>query len=205
MKNKKSTRFGIMILAALVSLAGSREILAQERFTIDEKSEMVIKGTSTLHDWETKATELNGSGVFDIKNQTIASIDNFKLLIPVRSLEGSKKGMDNKIYEALKADKAPNIDFELSSIDQVSSDKIVVSGKMTVAGKSKNVKLESSYKIENGSLHVNGTHAMKMTEFDVAPPTAMMGAIKAGDQVQIEYNLILQNENNNLRTSKKTN
>jgi polyisoprenoid-binding protein YceI len=189
------------ILVALVVLIATNVVSAQDKFSVADESKIVVQGTSTIHDWETKVTEFSGGGVFAINSQTIELVNNFQLSIPVKSLESGKKGMDNKIYEALKADKAPHIQFQFRDAQFTSPGKVTVKGKMTIAGKSKDVQLVSDYRVDNGNIIVKGTHSMKMTEFDIAPPTAMMGTVKAGDQIQIVYDLLFINETNSLKTS----
>jgi polyisoprenoid-binding protein YceI len=201
MKKREKMKFRILFAIATFVLAVQFNVYAQDRFIVSEESKVVVKGTSSLHDWETNVTEINGGGVFALGANSIESANNFHLSIPVKSMESGKRGMDNKIYEALKANKSPKIEFQFKNISQQSSGKITVNGKMTVAGKAKDVQLTSDYVIDNGNIIVKGVHSMKMTEFDIDPPTAMLGAVRAGDQIQIEYNLILLNQTNNL-TSK---
>jgi polyisoprenoid-binding protein YceI len=201
MKKGKVRKFRIMYAMVAFILVVQVNVLAQERFVVAEQSKMVIKGTSSIHDWETNVTEINGSGVFALNSNSVESVNNFQMSIPVKSLESGKKGLDNKVYEALKANKSPKIEFQFRDANQITPGKITVNGKMTIAGKSKDVQLTSDYKVENGNVIVNGSHSMKMTEFDVDPPTAMLGTVRAGDQIQIEYNLVFTNATNNL-TSK---
>jgi polyisoprenoid-binding protein YceI len=201
MKKGKVRKFRIMYAMVAFILVVQVNVLAQERFVVAEQSKMVIKGTSSIHDWETNVTEINGSGVFALNSNSVESVNNFQMSIPVKSLESGKKGLDNKVYEALKANKSPKIEFQFRDANQITPGKITVNGKMTIAGKSKDVQLTSDYKVEKGNVIVNGSHSMKMTEFDVDPPTAMLGTVRAGDQIQIEYNLVFTNETNNL-TSK---
>ena len=42
------------------------------------------------------------------------------------------------------------------------------------------------------SITFNGSYKLKMTEYKVDPPTAMLGAIKTGDGIEVKYNLILK-------------
>jgi hypothetical protein len=196
MENRRKIKFRILFAIATFLLAVQLNSYAQERFIVSDESKVVVKGTSSLHDWVTDVTEINGGGIFALGANAIESANNFHLSMPVKSMASGKKGMDNKIYEALKADKSPMIEFQYKNISQQSPGKITVNGKMTIAGKSKDVQLVSDYAIINGNIIIKGVHSMKMTEFEVDPPTAMLGAVRAGDQIQIEYNLVLLNHNN---------
>lgn len=192
----------MLFFITVIIIAIHVDVSAQDRFKVADESKMVVKGTSTIHDWESKVTEINGGGVFALNTQTIESVNNFKLSIPVKSMESGKKGLDNKVYEALKADKSPTIEFQFKDAHQATPGKITVKGKLSVAGHTKDIQLTSDYQLDNGNILVKGTHTMKMTDFNVDPPTAMLGTVKAGDQIQIDYDLIFVNESNTLKTSK---
>jgi len=61
-------------------------------------------------------------------------------------------------------------------------------GKLTIAGKTRDVTLSAKLKdLGNGMYEVSGMQPVKMTDHDMKTPTAMMGAIKVGDDVKIEY------------------
>jgi hypothetical protein len=40
-------------------------------------------------------------------------------------------------------------------------------------------------------MQISGSKKLKMTEFDMVPPTALMGTIKTGDEVTVTFNLNL--------------
>ena len=61
-------------------------------------------------------------------------------------------------------------------------------GILSIAGERKNVSIPFSGKF-NSDNHfvVTGKEIIDMTEFDIKPPTAMLGALKTGEKVTVNY------------------
>jgi polyisoprenoid-binding protein YceI len=65
-------------------------------------------------------------------------------------------------------------------------------GYLTMAGTMKSVKLTGLVKVmENGDIQLSLSKKLKMTEFKMEQPTAMMGTITVGDEVAINFDLTL--------------
>src|SRR5262245_2936708 len=90
---------------------------AQSIYAI-QKSDMDIKGTSTLHDWELKATTVKGMCEMSCEGQMIKEIKSFYLEIPTTSLKSvnGSKTMEDKVYSALKSETSKSIIFKLGRI-----------------------------------------------------------------------------------------
>ena len=102
--------------------------------------------------------------------------------------------MDKKCYDALKSDKFPNISYELKSVNDMKSTgsgtySAVFNGNLTIAGNTKNVPINVTINATTGSITIKGRKAIKMTDFGVEPPTALLGTIKTGDDITIDFNL----------------
>lgn len=193
MKNKQKTKIGL--LAALAFMAISISAFAViEPFKVAESSKMVIKGTSSVHDWESEVTEINGTGTFNVEQGKIVGANNVQITIPVKSIKSGKNGMDSKTYEALNADKTPSIQFQLNDIKSVEAGKITATGVLTIAGTSKPVTVTGDYEMQGNQIVIKGSQKLNMKNFNVSPPTAMFGAIKAGEEVTIDYELVFLNK-----------
>ena len=64
-------------------------------------------------------------------------------------------------------------------------------GKMSIAGVVKQTDLQATgkYNPADKSFTVTGVKKMKMTDYSVDPPKALMGTIKTGDAISISYTL----------------
>ena len=70
---------------------------------------------------------------------------------------------------------------------------------LTIAGKTKEVNIASKLDFKNNSsFMVTGEVPLKMSDFNIDPPTAMMGAMKTGDEVVIKYNFEFDKTSNEI-------
>jgi polyisoprenoid-binding protein YceI len=156
-----------------------------------------IQGTSTLHEWESQITKITCLGNFQSDNSLLRNIEDICVKIPVAGIKSSEgKMMDNKTYDAFKSEEHPYIVYTASraqvSIDGAKLTTIKVSGNLTMAGTTKPITIEAKgTPLPNGDMQVSITRKLKMTEFNMKPPTVMMGAIKVGDEVTIVVTLVL--------------
>ena len=150
-----------------------------------------------MHDWSCDVTEIEGFGafidrVFNQGNKPESPVKNVTLTIPVKSIESGKRKMNDIMYEALKAEEYPTIEYELTSSEIIdeSGDRFTLQteGLLTVAGVTRQVNLQAKGEHANGrSLRFTGNKSLNMSDFNVEPPKALFGAIKAGDQVQVHF------------------
>lgn len=180
------------ILTALAVL--SMNVYAINPFKLAESSKIVIKGTSSVHDWESDVTEIDGTGTFTVNEGKIISANDVRITVPVKSIKSGKDGMDNKTHEALKASEAPTIQFKLHDIESAENGKIKASGELTIAGVTKPVTISGDYELRGNQIVISGTQNLDMKTFDIKPPTAMFGAIKAGAGISIDYTLVFLSE-----------
>ncbi len=61
-----------------------------------------------------------------------------------------------------------------------------------MAGTSKPVELEATGKmLANGDFQLSFSKKLKMTDFNMKPPTAVLGTIKVGDEITLNFNMVL--------------
>lgn len=172
-----------------------------EQLKVQPQTVFYVDGTSTLHNWS--CTDKGASGTIAVATdllqdpKTGIEFNSGNIVIPVDQLDSGEKGMNRKIYGALKLKKYPTINYELTSarVAAVSDTAFTLqtTGKLTIAGTTKTIDLLASGKKQaDGSLIFTGNKQLKMTDFNVKPPTAMLGAIRSGDEITIRYNLVLK-------------
>lgn len=159
-----------------------------------------VKGTSTLHDWESEITVMEGKGSFQSKNGVLASIKNAEIKVLVRGIKSEKGNkMDNKTYETFQSDKYPFIVYSFDSAEAVTNAAGVVSietvGNLSMAGASKSISLLAKGKeLPNGDLQLTVSKTIKMTDFSMKPPVMFLGTIKVGDEITISFDFVLSKE-----------
>ncbi|MBC7867465.1 MAG: YceI family protein [Gloeobacteraceae cyanobacterium ES-bin-316] len=155
-----------------------------------------LNGTSNIHDWEMKALAGSSEASLMINaSGQVTSLTSLSFTLPAVNLKSKHTQMDKNTYKALNTTKNPNISFVLTSatITPTGGNNYQLScvGKLSIAGTVKHTDLVATgkYNPADKSFTVTGMKKMKMTDYGVAPPKAMMGTIKTGDAISISYNL----------------
>ena len=174
--------------------------LSAQNFQV-KSSEMTIAGTSTLHDWVSNVTQVNGAADFTFADGALTSISNLSLTIPVKGIVSTKGStMDSKTYGALEAETHPNITYKLTKVTSIlpsaTGVTIIATGDLTIAGTTKPIDLlvTGTY-LGNNGIRFEGSKAFNMTDFGVDPPTAMLGTLHTGDKVTIKFKVSLETSN----------
>ncbi|MDV7394994.1 YceI family protein, partial [Arthrospira platensis SPKY1] len=132
---------------------------------------------------------LKGQGVFVLENNVLTGLNSLEISVPVTSIKSTKGSiMDGKTHNALKYKQYSLISFQLVRADAIEKTaagyKIKATGNLTIAGAKKSVNMTVDAKVlSDGSVNFKGSKALKMTDFNVDPPTAMMGALTVGNDV----------------------
>lgn len=152
-------------------------------------SSIEIDGTSNVHDWTENVETISGSCHATLAGSALKEIKSMQISIPVRAIKSGKSTMDKNTYSAMNADKHPTITFNLKSAS-ISGNKVLFTGSLTINGKSNAVTITSVYTVSGGKLILKGSYKMKMTDYGITPPTAMLGAMTTGNDLTIRFNLV---------------
>lgn len=191
-----NSKHSIITLVVLLAIFLYYPLHAQNTLSV-KSVKASIQGTSTLHEWESEITKINCLGNFQSEGNRLKNLDDINVRIPVVGIKSSEgRMMDNKTYEAFKSDDHPYILYTAShaqiTVDAANLTTIKVSGNLTMAGTTKPITVEARGKLlANGDMEISLSRKLKMTEFNMKPPTAMMGTIKVGDEVTVTVNLVL--------------
>lgn len=189
---------GAVVLAFVASMAGAQETA---KVPVSPDSKIWIDGTSNLHDWSCKATqldatvELDASAAARVAAAAPKALKRVEVKIPVRSLKCNHGGMDGNVYKALKADDDPEISYIMASFDAAPSegaDSFVVHavGTLTIAGKENKIDMDvTATRLPDGTVKATGMVPVKMTDYGIKPPTAIFGRLKTGDEVKVNFEL----------------
>jgi hypothetical protein len=186
----------LLIVIATALIIQSSYLMAQS-FKV-KNYKMTVRGESSLHDWESVAEKLECKGSYKIENNILTDIKETVVKITVESIKSPKgRIMDDKTYDAFNYEKYPLITFTLNS-KKINSSNLTadLKGTLAMAGYSRPIDIQISYKIlANGDLQIIGSKKLKMTDFKIEPPTAMMGTVKVGDEVTVSFDIVLSATN----------
>jgi polyisoprenoid-binding protein YceI len=187
---------GIQILALLI-LTTFNISQAQTNYTIKDAPSIKINGTSTLHNWEMESSTAtcNATFVLNASNQ-ITGITAIHFSTPVEQLKSGKGAMDKNAYKALNKDKYPAITFELTPGTATITPKgggvftVKGYGKLSFGGGIRDIELLADCKVNaDKTITVTGTRNIGMKDYGVKPPSFMMGAVKTGNEIVLNFSL----------------
>ncbi len=153
---------------------------------------MTVSGTSSLHDWESTVEDFEHTATIRIEGNTLLKINHLEFTVPVKSIKSGKSGMNKKTYEALREADYPTISYNLVSAILKNGNSVTIIGELTIAGKKRTVTMEVNYEIVSNIIEFRGELTLKMSDYDISPPTALMGTIKTGDEVTIRFSIPFQ-------------
>jgi len=184
----------ILILALLIGFItkiNAQETTENISLSIKLPSIVLIEGTSTLHDWESTVEKTEAQLV--VNNLDDIAIETLNVKVDVLSIKSGKKMMDRLTYKALKAKEYPTITFVFKKGEVIGEDKsfvdIKLMGDLTIAGVTKQVSVVTKINKLGNTIMLEGNHKLKMTDFGIKPPKALLGTIKTGDEITIKFNL----------------
>jgi polyisoprenoid-binding protein YceI len=180
----------LVFFLALIAFASQAQTSKLKSFTF------TVSGTSTLHEWKSNVTKVEWKGLASADAAKVLTLQNVEVTIPVKGIISEHgRMMDNKTYEAFNSDKNPNITFKMKSFTQkvVNGDLLLaVEGNLTMNGVTNMIMLSITGKVlANGDITFSGSRSLKMADYKMEQPTAMMGTIKVGDEVTVKFDLTI--------------
>jgi len=181
------------VLTSLLFLIIYTEAYAQS-FNLDKnQSKLIVEGTSSLHDWYLKATDMGGQVNFNL--DSVLHIKKLTLLVQVMGLKGGKKGMIKKMRNTLQVVKYSTIAFQLKRTDKTTrinnrGFRLETAGTLTIAGVNRDITLKLLMTVKNNSITIVGNKKLKMTDYDLKPPKALFGMFKTNDSIKVKFSVI---------------
>jgi polyisoprenoid-binding protein YceI len=180
----------LLVLSAIASSPASYSAKSHE---------IKISGTSNLHDWTADVPRLTTSAEILINDGRIEAINRLVIEIDATAITGSEGNiMTRKIAETLKSDRNPRIVFRMTRIDNISQTgrefSVRAGGTLAMGGTTRPLELVVRGRVlPNGDVQFTGVKDMKMTTWQLEPPRAMLGALRTGDDVTVEFSVTLKN------------
>ena len=165
-------------------------------------SRLWVSGTSTVRSFECKATAVDAS--IQAETPEVASevlggkkaVQTVVVKIAPKAIDCANGTMNEHMLKALKADKNPIIEFQMRSYDVASAAngmKGMLTGTLSVGGVQKDITLDAvATSGPNGSLHVVGAYQLAMSDYGLKAPSLMMGTMKVGNKVTVNFDLLVK-------------
>lgn len=191
--------FGLLAILSTLGLATPPQILIQP------DSRVWVEGGSTVRDWSCTAAEVGGEVVPGANATSLtadglgAAVASVELRIPVERLGCGNGKMDSHMKKALKAADHEAITFRMTTysasapVDGVST--LELRGTLTIAGAEQPIVIQAQATHEtDGTLRVQGTQPITMSQWGVKPPSLMLGTMKVRDEVVVHFDIRLRQQ-----------
>jgi polyisoprenoid-binding protein YceI len=188
------------VLMVICFLGCSHILHSQQSYkiTTSKDIDMKLSGTSTLHKWAMDAKTFDGQAQFAFapgNSRQLTALTSLTFSLEVQNLKSDEKALDKNAYKALKTDKFKDIYYNLVSASVMSEKEstylIKTQGNLTIAGVTKEVSMDVSCMINRDeTISCSGSDQLKMTDYQVKPPSFMLGAMKTGDAITLDFTVV---------------
>ena len=180
-----------LLSATLILLALSSAASAAERFLPAAGSSVTIKGTSTLHAWSMQGSTINGRLAVPDDWKTAGLAESLvDVSIPVTSIRSDYARMDRLMSEALRSKDNPAVTYRMTTATLQGLSVAHTSGKLTIAGVTRDLTMDVAIAHENDGRYIlTATVPVRMTDYGVTPPTAML--MKTGNDVTVTFRWVV--------------
>jgi len=202
----KRKTFLTALMLTIFAVSAVPTLVTAQKYVISDASTMTIYGSANVTDWEAKVKTISGEVVLrNSENANWADADaswfeEVRITMPVGDIDADSRRMNNNMHDYLKKSNHPNITYELKEGKSLALDgnpdaTLTAIGVVTAAGVSHEIEHEVKIsKSENGDLVISGSKDLEMSDFNIDPPTAMLGSVRARNEMTIEFELILVKE-----------
>lgn len=189
--------WNILKIAIVLFMLSPQVIMAQTAYKLTSSKDNNIKvlGTSNVHDWTMTAKDLESTGVFKFNSKDeLIDLTSLKFTVVANSLKSGKSSMDSRTYKSIKADEFPKISYQLTfaTVTMVQANKysIQTTGILTIAGKTQTIAMKVMALVNaDRSINCHGTEKLMLTDYGIEPPSFMLGAMKVGNDLTIQFDL----------------
>ncbi|MEX2657277.1 MAG: YceI family protein [Balneolales bacterium] len=202
------------LIGGMVLFMGlATQVTAQVLFDTHTDSKLWLEGSSTIHRFDCVARSIDGSAfIKGYPNDVPARVNgndqpdlHVHIRIPIRSFDCGHSRMNRDMYEALKSDEYDYITFDFEQAERVEGEASRVSGffeedyhtyrirgVLNIAGVEREVSMVIGGRPdEQGRYRIRGEKKISMNDYDVEPPTALRGLIRAHDNLTVFFDLIV--------------
>lgn len=176
---------------SMLFIMAAATVTAQNIYKLNEKnSKLSVSGTSSLHDWEMEATGFNAETGLETEGSAVSGIYYITFSTPVSGMKSDRNQMEKKARVLLREDEFPKIEFTLKKENPVilSGNVVDLSGSLSIAGKTNEIKVPADFNIlSDKRFSVNGKVHLRMSDYGIESPKALLGIVKADNEVVVDY------------------
>jgi hypothetical protein len=196
------TPIRILIVAAGLAIPATAALAQGASMILRPESKVVVSGNSNVHDWSCTSAGFQASIMLDSAYDTrplaevTKPIKKVVVTIPVKSLKCGKDKMDENTYKALKASEFSEIRYVLDTYEVTKALEngftATTTGDLTVSGVTTKVTIPiTAERQAAGAIRAEGAVPLKMTDFGIKPPVALLGTLRTKNDITIKFEVLL--------------
>lgn len=175
----------------MMTLCGGMLILQAHLAAAQQpNADFTVSGTSTIRGWTCSARGVIAvtpakSGAQPVPGFA-SGVQTATVTVPVKAFTCPNDEMTQHLLEAMKADKFSEIVYRLEKYE-VAGGQAQATGTMTITGVAQPISFPVTLKASAPGVQVEGNTRLDMTKFGIEPPVVMLGLLKVGPQIRIEF------------------
>ena len=202
MIHSKRIQSGLPAMMAVVLFLAGWAGDGPRQLDFQPQTSIRIDGTSSLHDFSCTAEAVSGVMELSSTNATnaaeaLTALSVVNVDVPVGAIDCGNGTMDKKMRKALNANDAPVVTYRMTGVevegepDTEGFYALKTSGRLTIAGTERPIDMKvRGRQNPDGSFRFLGSQKIRMSEFGISPPSAMLGAVKTGDVVTVHFEVV---------------
>ena len=201
-------------IVVLVTIAARHDATGANQtpsLTLAPGASLQLDGNSTLHRYSAKASGMKVDVGLDESHEAAGAkppnletlirshlIKTFDLAVPVDRLASGEKGLDANMRKALKGEQYKEIQFHMESYEvrpPAASGHlftIIMRGRLSLAGVERTIDVDAAGVRVGAGIRLTGSKELLMTDYQIKPPTMMLGTIKTANLITVKFDATLQ-------------
>ncbi len=191
--------FFLAILLPLIGFATGHVDEVEAKWKVSGTSRVVVEGQSNVNEFKCVTIRYEGNDVLSQRNDNASGkrILEGSINMKVKSFDCENRVMTRDLRETLQKDAYPEITVDVVSITLPDNDgkshKVDGQAEITLAGETRLMDFTWEVSYPNSQkIRLSGNRELKFSQFNIDPPTKMMGMIRVRDELLVDFDLVLE-------------
>lgn len=190
--------------AGMASLPDGMILSATMPIEVDPSSKVWLEGSANVINFECIAGKMESRGVIHGLDTTAVRGGHgqveLEVSFPIQQLNCGKSAINRDMKNTLNAEKHPYIVYKLDTNRLIKSTQsgvfplmeIETMGGLTISGieRIEQINITGQF-IGDWKFRVKGVHSIQMSDYNLTPPSPMMGLIKVHDELKVHFDVVL--------------
>jgi hypothetical protein len=192
-------RILLLILASSLQLSLSSPTIKEVKWLVERNSKLIIDGRSNVNKFRCQIDQYDGLDtlniLYDTQTSKVVSLTG-AIEVLAESFDCKNDMMTADLRKTIMADKYPNLRVEFLPINKPVKyyghmpTKAII--QISLGGVCKEFELHYTLNKVNGSTLLVGSRKFLFSDFNLEPPTKMLGMVKVENEFEVIFDLVLK-------------